>query len=55
MDSICNELSNLLHLGSYLTDSARISWMKLTELKPMPLVVAVYKLDPKRFREMGLP
>ena len=34
VDSICYELSNLLHLGSSLTDIAGISWMKLTELKP---------------------
>lgn len=55
MGSICNELSNLLHLGSSLTDSAGISWMKLIELKPTPLEVAMYKIDPKRFREIGLP
>ena len=46
--SITGEIHNLLHLGSSFSINAGISSMKLTELKPMPMVVALYKPDKKR-------
>ena len=51
--SLFDEIDDLRCLGSSLSESTGILMMKLTELKPMPLVVSLYKPDPKRFYKIG--
>jgi hypothetical protein len=45
--SLFNELFHLECLGLYFTETAMMSKLKLTELKPMPLIVTQYKPNPK--------
>ena len=51
--SLFDEIDNLRCLGNSLSESTGILLMKLTELKPMPLAVSLYKPDPERFYKMG--
>ncbi|GMY21796.1 hypothetical protein FCV25MIE_17037 [Fagus crenata] len=45
--SLFDELFHLECLGLYFTQTAMMSKLKLTELKPMPLIVTQYKPNPK--------
>ena len=51
--SLFDEIDYLRCLGSSPSESTGILMMKLMELKPMPLVVSSYKLDPKHFYKIG--